>query len=541
MANFGNWVEDYIDRIGSSGLAAEASGTSGIAGAGPKSVSSQSASDEQSSSNEAEEAMVNDGTSPEAKQSNRDKIRNLNKTFSDTSNDEDAANVFHLGDKQNRKMWDEQFAKDIVTGKYSPTKLLDRGTIALEKDYKKAAEKYEQTGDIDDLYAVTQMSGVLLDRKGKKGSSPTNVQLVDDYNRYKFAFNEAERNENYKELIDSNSDKINQIGLATAAINKSMNDFINNPSEETYKAYNEVYKKNQPIRDAMGDELNKAITQYGYGSYYDRNKDKFTINDDLVKRFKNTEDKYKASKKTEPAKTTSETVKEVAASTPKKPADEVMAKDVMSAETEGEEKATKKPKEDVKGSPIKDGLDYVDFWDNPRSDKDNGASGSSAANWSNSGTRMVDNVINKFRSKYGDNIIGNAAALKKLMSPAGVYSMMHDGFEGFKDFAKKLDLGEISDEELAELYDFMMKDENADELFVEANQTFDRNISDSGEAPVEKIENDTAKRLDDSTYNLGLKREDDDEKSKVASDEKVKSFYSTLLKFDPVVRKVCKL
>ena len=543
---FGNWIEDYVNRIGESGLASEASGTSNIARQVANDNVNQNVSDEQSSSDEVMESKENDGVSPTAEESNRNKIRNLNKTFSDTEVDDD---FFKLGDKQNRKMWEEQFVKDIGD-KYSPERAFGMGDITLSRDWEKANKKYEETGDIDDLYSAMRMAEEVVARKG----STTNRAAKKDadtwtarYNEARSKFDKAERNEGYMDTINSNGDYLTKYGAATASLRDAMENFIKNPTSENLRRYESEYKTWQPLNTSMSYDLVEAIIHYNDGDYYNKYKDSHTIGDDLSSRFQAAHDKFIASSKTKasPAKTTSETVKEAAKKTTGSvknepvPSDELAADLAMKAETEDETKAeTEDETKAVKRNKTPDIVTPKDFDEDlistPKADND--AKASSGNNWSNKGSNYVDNLINKYRKKFGDNAFGNYVALRKLMSPKGFYAMAKDGFAGFKEFAKKVDAGDVSDEELAQLYDFLTKDENSEDLFVSAERFYDKNLSNSSNTPIEKIESDTSKRTDDTEYNLGLKRED--EKSKVASDEKVKSFFKTLLKFDPVVRKV---
>lgn len=517
---FGNWIEDYVNRIGESGLAAEASGTSNIAQKVADDAANQKVSEEQSSSEEAVETKENDGVSPTAEESNRDKIRNLNKTFSDTEEDDD---FFKLGDKQNRKMWEEQFVKDIG-GKYSDDRIFNLGNAALEKDWEKANKKYEETGDIDDLYSVMRMAEEISGRKNvSTGALRDGLDTwTSRFNEAKNKFDKAEKNESYMETINNEGDYLTKLGAATTSLRDTMENFIKSPTEENLKRYNDAYVAWQPINSKMSSDLSDALINYNDGEYYNKYRDSITIDDDLSGRFQDANKKYLASK----AKTTSDTVKEATKKAP------VVSSDKPAV-------AAMKDETEVVGRNVTPkGLNDVS---DAKADAkaDNGVKANGDNNWSSKGSNYVDNIINKFRSKYGDGVIGNFAALKKLMSPQGFYAMAKDGFEGFKEFAKKVDAGEVSDEELAKLYEFLTKDGNSEDLFVSANRFYDKNNLLSGNSPIEKIESDTSKRTDETEYNLGLKRED--EKSKVASDEKVKSFFKTLLKFDPVVRKVGRL
>ena len=522
---FGNWIEDYVNRIGESGLAAEASGTSNIAQKVANDAANQNVSEEQSSSDEVTETKENDGVSPTAEESNRDKIRNLNKTFADTEEDDD---FFKLGDKQNRKMWEEQFVKDIGD-KYSDERAFGLGNMALTRDWEKANKKYEETGDIDDLYSVMRLAEEVVARKGasKNRANKADVDTwTSRYNEAKNKFDKAEKNESYMETINSNGDYLTKLGAATTSLKDAMENFIKSPTAENLKRYNDAYVDWQPINSKMSSDLSDALINYNDGDYYNKYRNTITIDDDLAGRFQDAEKKYISSK----AKTTSDTVKEATKKAP------VVDSTAPVVDSTAPVAAAMKDKTDVAGRNVTPkGLNDVS---DAKADAkaDNGAKANSGNNWSNKGSNYVDNIINKFHSKYGDGVIGNVAALKKLMSPQGFYAMAKDGFEGFKEFAKKVDAGEVSDEELAKLYEFLTKDENSEDLFVSANRFYDKNNLLSGNSPIEKIESDTSKRTDETNYNLGLKRED--EKSKVASDEKVKSFFKTLLKFDPVVRKV---
>ena len=515
---FGNWIEDYVNRIGESGLASEASGTSNIAQKVTADAANQSVSDEQSSSEEAMESKENDGVSPTAEESNRDKIRNLNKTFSDTEVDDD---FFKLGDKQNRKMWEEQFVKDIGD-KYSPDRVFGLGEMTLNRDFEKALKKYEETVDIDDLYSAMRMAEEMVARKGANKNKANKAEAdtwTSRFNELKNSFDKAEKNESYMDIINNSGDYLTKLGEAATSLSNAMENFIKSPSDENYKRYKDAYGAWLPINSKMSTDLSDALVNYNEGKYYDKYRDTITVNDDLSGRFQDAEKKYLSSK----AKTTSDTVKEATEKAPEEKSEPTPADLAMKDETDDEPEVVSRKTPDAVTSKA-----------------NNEVKASNGNNWSNKGSNYVDNLINKYRSKYGDGVIGNLAALKKLMSPAGYYAMAKDGFEGFKKFAKKVDAGDVSDEELAQLYDFLTKDENSEDLFVSAERFFDKNNSLSGNSPIEKIESNTSKRTDETEYNLGLKREDD-EKSKVASDEKVKSFFKTLLKCDPVVRKVGRL
>jgi len=503
---FGNWIEDYVNRIGESGLAAEASGTSNVAQKVADDVANQKVSDEQSSSEEVMKSKENDGVSPTAEESNRDKIRNLNKTFTDTEEDD---GFFKLGDKQSRKMYDEQFAEDL-SNKYSPKRAFNLGNTTLNKDFDNALKKYEETKDIDDLYSATRMAEELSKRNEGKETN----DWTERYKTLADAFDKAEKNESYMETINSNGDYLTKLGAATTSLRDSMENFIKSPTAENYERYKEAIGAWLPMQHSMSTDLSEALIGYNDGDYYNKYRNTIELDDDLNGRFQDAEKKYISSK----AKTTSDTVKEATEKAP-----------VVSP-------VESKP-DTVKRNETSDAIKTKDFNDIIVSKTgDNDVKASSGDSWSAKGSSYVDNIINKFRSKYGDGAFSNIAALRKLLSPQGYIAMIKDGLEGFKEFAKKVDAGEVSDEELAKLYDFLTKDENSEDLFVSANRFYDKNNSISGNNPIEKIESNTSKRTDETEYNLGLKRED--EKSKVASDEKVKSFFKTLLKFDPVVRKV---
>lgn len=504
---FGNWIEDYVNRIGESGLASDASGTSNIAQKVTADAANQNVSNEQSSSDEVMKSKENDGVSPTAEESNRDKIRNLNKTFSDTEKDDDG--FFKLGDKQNRKMWEEQFAEDL-SNKYSSKRAFNLGNTTLSKDWENAFKKYEATGDIDDLYSATRIAEELSKRnEGKKEN-----EWMSRYKALADSFDKAEKNESYMETINNEGDYLTKLGAATTSLRDTMENFIKSPTAENLKRYRDAHAAWHPIISKMSSDLSEALVNYNDGKYYDKYRDTITIGDDLSGRFDEAMNKYISSK----AKTTSDTVKEATKTAPvteSKLAADVAMKDEKEEEPEVVSRKTPDAVTTKAGNDVK---------------------ANSGNNWSSEGSRYVDNIINKYRSKYGDGAIGNLAALKKLMTPQGFYAMAKDGLEGFKEFAKKVDAGEVSDEELAQLYDFLTKDENSEDLFVSANRFYDKDTLLSGNSPIEKIESNTSKRTDETEYNLGLKREN--EKSKVASDEKVKSFFKTLLKFDPVVRKV---
>lgn len=515
---FGNWIEDYVNRIGESGLASDASGTSNIAQKVTADVANQNVSNEQSSSDEVMESKENDGVSPTAEESNRDKIRNLNKTFSDTEKDDDDG-FFKLGDKQNRKMWEEQFIKDIG-GKYADDRVFNLGYTTLSKDAENAYKKYEETGDIDDLYAAKRMAEEIVARtNGKTGwNEEAAKKWTSRFNEMKNKFDTAEKNESYMDTINSNGDYLTKLGSATTNLRSAMENFVNSPTAENYKRYNEAYGEWQPVNSQMSFDLSDALVNYNGGEYYNKYRDTISIDDDLAGRFDEANKKYLASK----AKTTSDTVKEATKKAPVEESEKSehiadVADKAEDKEAETKVVSRKTPSDTVKAA--------------------NNVKATSSDNSFSKGSGYVDNIINKYRSKYGDGAIGNTLALRKLLTPQGYAAMIKDGLEGFKEFAKKVDAGEVSDEELAQLYDFLTKDENAEELFVSANRFYDKDTLLSGNAPIEKIESNTSKRTDETEYNLGLKREDEG-KSKVASDEKVKSFFKTLLKFDPVVRKV---